>query len=46
MKKQFLIKNYLISFFIFSLFFSKIKSVEDEFDFLKDKTIDNPLQIF
>ena len=46
MKKQYLIKNYLISIFIFSLFLSKIKSVENEFDFLKDKTIDNLRQIF
>ena len=46
MKKKYLIKNYLISIFIFSLFLSKIKSVENEFDFLKDKTIDNLLQIF
>ena len=46
MRKQFLIKNYLICIFVFTLFLSKIKTVEEEFDFLKDKTIDNLRQIF
>lgn len=46
MKKQFIIKNYLIYIFIFSFFLSKIKSVESEYDFLNDKTIDNLRQIF
>ena len=46
MKIQFLLKNYLLYIFIFSLFLSKIKSIEDEYDFLKDKTVDNLRQIF